>query len=238
MPPLFLPRFKALTFDCYGTLIDWERGILRALRRILKRHGVSASDREILGLYSRLEPEIERPPFKRYRKVLSEVVRGFGRTLGFKPTEAEVSSLARSVRDWPPFPDTVAALRALRRRYRLVIVSNVDKDLFQGSARRLRVPFDLVVTAQEARSYKPSLNNFRLALGRIHSTFGLGKAEVLHVAQSLHHDHVPAKRLGLKTVWVNRRKGKEGSGATPPSRARPDLEVPDLITLAKKAGLA
>src|SRR5262249_28235782 len=123
--------------------------------------------------------------------------------------------------------------QALQRKYKLAILSNVDDDLFTYSARRLGVIFDFIITAQQARSYKPSLNNFHLAFQRI----GLPPTRILHVAQSLFHDHVPAKSLGMSTVWVNRRQGQPGAGATPPAQAQPDLEVPDLQTLARTIGL-
>ena len=134
----------------------------------------------------------------------------------------------------PPFADTQPALKAFERRFRLAIISNTDDDLFARTNQQLDVAFDWIVTAQQVKSYKPSLNNFRQALARI----GLPTEQVLHVAQSLFHDHVPAKQLGLETVWVNRRHGKAGSGATPIADARPDLEVPDLATLVTLSGAA
>jgi 2-haloacid dehalogenase len=137
------------------------------------------------------------------------------------------------VQAWPAFPDSSPALQALQEKYKLAIISNIDDDLFTFSARKLQVQFDWVITAQQARSYKPSLQNFHLAFERI----GLPRTKMLHVAQSLFHDIVPAKALGLSTVWVNRRHNKAGFGATPPAQARPDLEVPDLQTLAEKMAL-
>ncbi len=223
-------RFSVLTFDCYGTLIDWESGILAALKPVLVAHDRrTLSDDEILGMFAELEERAEAGPYKNYREVLEEVVRAAGERLRFRPTDRDVRSLRESLQDWPPFPDTVAALRALKARYQLAIISNTDDDLFAATARRLEVPFDHVITAQQARSYKPALNNFRLAMERI----GEPAAKILHVAQSLYHDIAPAKSMGLTTVWVNRRSGKPGSGATPPASATPDLEVPDLKTLAE-----
>ena len=211
-------RYSHLTFDCYGTLIDWERGILAALRPILERHG-------------ELEAAAEGGPYQPYRAVLAAVVDGLGARLGFAPSPEERAAFAASVGDWPPFPDTVAALQALARRFRLVILSNVDDDLFAGSARQLGVDFAAVVTAQQVGSYKPDRRNFRFALARL----GVPDEQVLHVAQSLFHDIVPAKELGLATVWVNRRHDRPGWGATPSATAQPDLEVPDLRTLARLA---
>ena len=196
-------RFEVLTFDCYGTLIDWEAGILGALRPVLERHGITLADRELLERYARLEAEIEAGPFQRYARVQRAVVEGLGRSLGFSPNADEAACLARSLGDWPPFPDTVAALRNLGRRYRLGILSNVDRDLFAGSAERLEVRFDFVVTAEEVGAYKPSPLNFRQMLAQA----GADPERVLHAAQSLYHDIAPAKELGLATVWVSRRSG-------------------------------
>lgn len=220
-------RFEALTFDCYGTLIDWETGILGALRRLVRE-----ADPKILESFAELEAQAERGPFVPYRKVLNRVVHGFGKKFGFRPSPEQADSLADSIRFWRPFPDTVPALRRLKKRFKLGVISNVDDDLFAASADRLKVPFDWVVTAGQARSYKPDPRNFRLALRRL----GLPKNRVLHVAQSLFHDVKPARALGLAVVWVNRRKGRPGFGATVPASARPDLEVPDLKTLAGLAG--
>lgn len=155
-------------------------------------------------------------------------MRGMGRTFAFEPTSTELTSLATSVADWPAFADSSAALRALNKRFRLGIISNIDDDLFAASNRHLGVTFDWVITAQQVHSYKPSTHNFDVALARI----GVPRDRLVHVAQSLFHDHVPAKSMGLQTVWVNRRHAAPGTGATPPATAVPDLEVPDLQTLA------
>jgi 2-haloacid dehalogenase len=224
-------RFTYLTFDCYGTLIDWERGILAALRPVLDRHGIAIADDAALELYGELESAAERGPYRAYRDLLATVMDGFGERLGFVPSADERGALAMSVGDWPPFPDTVEALRALTDRFRLVILSNIDDDLFALSARHLGVAFAAVVTAQQVGSYKPDPRNFRTLLARLGTT----PDRVLHVAQSLFHDIAPANALGLTTVWVNRRHDRPGSGATPPATARPDLEVPDLRTLARLA---
>jgi 2-haloacid dehalogenase len=229
--PVDFARKDVLTFDCYGTLIDWESGILAALQPLLRAHQTHVPDDAVLEAYAELESAIEAGPYKPYTEVLADVVRGFGRRFGFEPNAAEERALAASVGDWPAFADSPAALAALKRRFKLAIISNIDDALIAASQRRLGVDFDWIITAQQARSYKPSLNNFHLALARI----GLPKDQLLHVAQSLFHDHVPAKALGLQTVWVNRRGRAAGSGATPPAAAQPDLEVPDLQTLAELA---
>jgi 2-haloacid dehalogenase len=231
-------RFEALTFDCYGTLVDWERGILEALGPMLRAHGAPGapaapgaeeSDDTLLERFGRLEAAAERGPFRSYRDVLREVARGFGHAGGFEPTSGEVEAFAGSVGRWPPFPDTVAALASLGRRYRLAIVSNVDDDLFAETARALGVSFAEVVTAQQVHAYKPARAHFDEVLRRL----DLPRERVLHAAQSLYHDVAPARALGFTCVWVDRRAGRPGSGATAPAEAAPDLIVPDLATLAE-----
>ncbi|HVP42681.1 MAG TPA: haloacid dehalogenase type II [Terriglobales bacterium] len=226
-----LSRFKLLSFDCYGTLIDWEAGILGALRPLLKQPGKELSDSEVLALYAELEAQEEAGEYKPYRKVLGKVVQRLGRRLGFSPSAADVGSLAESVAGWLPFPDTVDALQRLKKRYRLVILSNIDDDLFAATARHLHVPFDFVITAQQCRSYKPSLNNFRTMLERA----GVGADAILHCAESRFHDVAPARQLGIATVWVNRHANRPGASASGQGTARPDLEVPDLKRLADLA---
>jgi 2-haloacid dehalogenase len=222
----YFDRFEALTFDCYGTLIDWESGLVAALQSILKSHGHSLNDRQILDIYGELEPKAQYP-YRRYRQVLAQVVRGFGDRLGFPVANVEAESLAESLKDWRPFPDTRAALGMLRTRYKLAIISNTDDDLFAATARHLGVKFDEVITAEQAKAYKPSTAPFLLALERL----GLPPERVLHCGQSIYHDVLPAKSLKLATVLVYRR----GFGATRPTEGKPDLEVPDLETLASLA---
>lgn len=224
-------RFRLLTFDCYGTLIDWETGIFGALRPILAAHGKSLGDAQLLELYSDLEMQAEQGDFCPYREILQTVVRGFGERLGFKPSEAEIRSLPESLPAWPAFPDTAAALGRLKTRYQLAITSNVDDDLFAWTAPKLGVPFDFVITAQQARAYKPSLRVFELAQART----GVSRDQWLHVGQSVFHDVVPAKSLGISTVWVNRASPRAGAGAAKAAVGQPDLEVPDLKTLAEIA---
>jgi 2-haloacid dehalogenase len=225
--------FEWLTFDCYGTLIDWEAGIISVLAPLLATHKICLDDQKLLELYSQIEAELESDAreYICYRDVLSQVVVGLGERLGFIANRTDVQSLPGSVSLWKPFPDTVAALSRFKQRYKLGIISNTDDDLFAASAQHLKVPFDEIVTAQQARSYKPALNNFQFAIQRI----GVPKSKVLHVAQSIYHDVVPARTLGLASVWVNRRKGMSGPGATKAAVGRPDLEVEDLKTLAEMA---
>ncbi len=225
--------FGVLSFDCYGTLIDWETGILESLRPIFAAHQTELIPDKTLESYGELESAAEHGEYREYKTVLRLVLEGVGARFGFVPTAEELQRFSTSVKDWPAFPDSPPALQALHRKYRLAIISNIDDDLFAFSAERLQTKFDWIITAQQARSYKPSLNNFRLAFDRI----GVPRQRILHVAQSLFHDIAPANVLGLSTVWVNRRHDKEGCGATPVAHAHPDLEVPDLRTLAAKIGL-
>jgi 2-haloacid dehalogenase len=224
-------RFKLLSFDCYGTMIDWETGIFSALRPILAAHGQKIPDSTLLELYSELEAEAEKGEFLRYRHVLQSVVRGFGRRLGFSPTDAEVRSLPESLANWQPFADTVEALRKLKAHYQLAVISNVDDDLFATTAPKLGVAFDAVITAQQASCYKPCMKMFELAEERT----GVSREHWLHVGQSIYHDMIPAQSLGIATVWVNRPSPRPGAGAAKTAAGKPDLEVPNLQALAKLA---
>lgn len=229
--PLDFDRFEVLTFDCYGTLIDWEAGLLAAFRPVLERTGVVVDDEDLLERYAGHEAAIEAGPYLRYREVLAEGLRRTCRELGVEPTDEEAAAFGGSVVDWPAFPDSPDALARLGLGYKLAVITNCDDDLFAASNRRLGVEFDWIVTAQQAKSYKPNLWNFHGAFQRMQ----IPPHRILHVAQSLFHDHVPAKQLGLSTVWINRRHGKEGSGATPPAFAAPDAEFPDMASFAAAA---
>lgn len=224
-------RFTAISFDCYGTLIEWEAGILPTLRGVLDRHGKTLPDATILELYGEFEAEAESGTYQNYRDVLQSVVRAFAMRVGFTPTSVDITSLSESVPSWPPFADTLAALRQLKSRYRLAVISNIDNALFAETRKHLGVQLDAVITAEQARSYKPSLNNFKLAL----SALSLGSESLLHVGQSIFHDVLPAQALGISTVWVNRKSARPGVGAVRPAAGRPDLEVPDLASLASLA---
>jgi 2-haloacid dehalogenase len=224
---LDLSRFKVLTFDCYGTLIDWETGIFSALRPVLAAHDKLITDSALLEMYSTLEAEAEQGEFQPYREVLQSVVRRFGQRLGFTPTTAETRSLPESLANWRPFPDTVPALLELKKRYQLAVISNVDDDLFAATAPQLKVSLNHVITAGQARCYKPCLEIFKMSLSRV----GVAAGQVLHVAQSIYHDVIPAKSLGISTVWVNRPSPRPGAGASKAASANPDLEVADLASL-------
>jgi 2-haloacid dehalogenase len=223
--------FTTITFDCYGTLIDWEARILPALRGILAAHGQSLPDAAILELYGEFEAQAESGPYQTYRNVLESVIRQLGERCGFRPSNAELGSLHESIPAWPPFRDTVAALQKLQQRYRLGVISNIDDDLFAETRKHLGVEWAGVITAQQARSYKPSLNNFQLAL----RTLGVAPPRLLHAGQSVYHDVIPAQSLGINTVWVNRRSARPGVGAVRAASGQPDLEVSDVATLAALA---
>jgi 2-haloacid dehalogenase len=207
-----LSDFKALSFDCYGTLIDWEAGLSAALRPVAKRSGLS--EEALLGAYGPVEHEVEEAnPSLRYSELLQHVHARLCDQIGIERDPAEAAALGASVGDWPAFPDSAEALRYLKGHFKLIILSNVDGESFAGSNRRLGVAFDQVLTAEEIGSYKPSLRNFEYMLDRLGDE-GIGKDDLLHVAQSLFHDHAPANHLGIASAWIDRRHDKPGSGAT------------------------
>jgi 2-haloacid dehalogenase len=215
---LDLADFDVLTFDCYGTLIDWESGIVDALGRA----GVSGEPDALLEQFARHEADLEAGPYRRYREVLAEAARRMG------ASEDAAVTFGGSVADWPAFADSAAALARLKERFRLGVITNCDDDLFAASNAKLGVEFDWVVTAEQAGGYKPGLKGFELALERI----DVPRERILHVAQSLFHDHVPAKALGLTTVWIDRRHDRGGFGATPPAEATPDARFPSMAAFA------
>jgi 2-haloacid dehalogenase len=223
--------FDLITFDCYGTLINWETGIFSALKPILANHGKNISDSQLLELYGQFELEAEAGEYRNYREVLISVVKAFGKHLQFTPTVDELEALPDSVRKWRPWPDTVDALRRLSKRYRLAIISNIDDDLFATTRPHLAANFDSITTAQQARCYKPGRKIFEMALQRAKTT----PEKILHVGQSIYHDVLPAQSFGLATVWVNRPSPRTGIGAVVQADGKPDLEVRDLATLAEKA---
>jgi 2-haloacid dehalogenase len=229
--PIDYRHVDALTFDCYGTLIDWETGLSDAFRPVLAAHGVGMDPEDVLARFARHEATAEAGEYRRYTDVLAAGLRGVADELGFTPSTDEIATFSRSVEAWPAFADSVDALARLKRRFRLGVITNCDDDLFAASNRRLGVGFDWVVTAQQVGAYKPSEANFLVAFERL----GLPHDRIVHVAQSLFHDHVPAKRLGLTTVWIDRRHDRPGSGATPPAEASPDARYPDMASFADVA---
>ena len=224
------PQYEWISFDCYGTLIDWESGILGYIRPLLRAKGCNALDSQILNVYSELEPREQSGPYRTYREVLTSVMNGLAWEVNLELSAREASSLADSIAEWKPFADTVQGLRELKSQYKLAILSNIDDDLFAFTAKRLEVPFDLVVTAQQVGSYKPSRRNFEVLLERI----GVSRDKLLHAAESLYHDVAPARELGIATVWVNRRQGR-AAAASKLADVTPDAEVASVGELAEIA---
>jgi putative hydrolase of the HAD superfamily len=212
---LDLTAFKALSFDCYGTLIDWEAGIASVLAPWAREQGLDASDEDLVLAYADHEAAVEETmPSARYPDVLATAFRRTGETLGAPVGDEWARRLGASVPDWPAFPDSADALARLRRHYQLIILSNVHRAGFAGSNEQLRGDFAAIITAEDVGAYKPAENHFR-ALDAALPGLGVDRTELLHVAQSLFHDHVPAKREGLPSVWINRRHDRPGWGATP-----------------------
>ncbi len=223
-----LSDFKVLTFDCYGTLIDWETGIWDALQPLLVANGRDdVGRRQALEAFGALEhrQETERPGLL-YADILAEVHRGLALQFDLDSTAELDAAFANSLGHWPAFPDTAEALRFLATRYRLVILSNVSRAGFAASNRKLGVEFDAVYTAEDIGSYKPAPANFEYLLEHLGSDFGFGPADVLHTAQSLFHDHVPAKAIGLANAWIDRQRlSQKGEwGATAKVDEMPEID--------------
>ena len=211
-----LADFKVLSFDCYGTLIDWESGILTALRPLVRRSGQMLDGEAILAAFAREEvAQQAATPAMPYAALLSVVHARLARVWGTEDSAAENERFGASIGDWPAFPDTVAALRTLGQRHRLVILSNVDRDSFRATNARLGIAFDAIYTAQDIGSYKPDPRNFAYLVEQL-AADGFQKSDILHVAQSFFHDHAPANALGLASAWIDRRHGATGWGATTP----------------------
>jgi len=232
---LKLSDFKVLSFDCYGTLIDWESGILVALGPLIRRAGIALDNDAILAEFARQEADQQAAsPDMVYTEVLARVHARLARVWGAADDPAENHQFGASVRNWPAFPDTVAALRALGERYRLVILSNIDRHSFHATQPRLGVTFAAIYTAQDIGSYKPDPRNFVYLIERL-AEAGVQKSEILHVAQSLFHDHAPANAAGLASAWIDRRHNATGWGATspPPPGVRYDFRFASLAELAE-----
>jgi len=226
-----LTDFDTLMFDCYGTLIDWESGLLAGIRPWLARERIAKGDDAVLEAFGRIESDCEREtPAKPYPGILADTLVRLAARLGAHASAADAASFGSSVGDWPAFADSPEALAYLKRHYRLVILSNVDRASFARSRVRLGVEFEHVYTAEDIGSYKPDPRNFEHALAGL-ADAGVDRRRILHTAQSLFHDHVPAKRAGLATMWIDRRQGRPGAGATPPADAKPDWTVPSLAAM-------
>ncbi len=230
-----LRDFDALSFDCYGTLIDWETGILDAWRPWAAREGVEAADGAVLERFAANESRQQaETPGLPYPEVLARTFMAMGADFGRAPVEGDAVAFGRSVPDWPAFPDSTEALAYLGRHYDLIVLSNVDRESFAASADRLDTRFDAVFTAQDIGSYKPAPANFDALAAGLQAR-GIAKARVLHTAQSLFHDHAPAAAAGFATCWIDRRKGQAGWGATmpPPSEVQVDFHFGSMAELAE-----
>jgi len=220
-----LTDFKALTFDSYGTLIDWETGIVNGLQPLVAKAQIVASRDQLLEIFGQNESAQEdETPAMPYSQLLSVVYKKLARIWDVAVTDEDANIFGASVPDWPAFPDSVDALLYLKRHYKLIVLSNVDRISFRASNSRLQVAFDAVYTAQDIESYKPALRNFEYMLRRLRDDFGVEKSDILHAAQSLYHDHVPAKQLGLASEWIDRRHTEKGCGATKPPVGTPGYD--------------
>jgi 2-haloacid dehalogenase len=232
-----LNDFDALSFDCYGTLIDWEAGIAAVLRPWADRRGLALDDEALLTAYSAHEALAEAEhPTDLYPDIVARSMRHLGAEFGAEVTDEDAAALAGSVGDWPTFDDSHEALTRLGKRYELIILSNVDRASFARSNERLGVEFSGIVTAEDVGCYKPAQRNFD-ALHAERRRLGIADGKLLHVAQSLFHDHLPAKRAGLPTVWINRRQDRPGWGATPApiDPVQPDWEFPSMAAFTAAA---
>jgi 2-haloacid dehalogenase len=230
-------RFEAMSFDCYGTLIDWETGIANALRPWATRNGLALDDEALLAAFGRHETHVEdEMPGALYPIVLGETLRRVGADLGADVTAADAESFGGSVKDWPAFPDTADALQRLASRFKLIILSNIDRASFASSQPRLGVEFDSIITAEDVGSYKPRPAHFDRLFDEI-ERLAVARDRLVHVAESLFHDHQPAAALGLPSVWIHRRHGKGGTGATatPAEKVSPTWRFSSMAEFADAA---
>ncbi|MDX8480700.1 haloacid dehalogenase type II [Mesorhizobium sp. VK24D] len=230
-----LTDFKALTFDCYGTLIDWESGMIDGLKPLTGRAGRSLSRNEILEAHARHESSQQKwTPEKHYCDLLPIVYRRLAEEWNVAVTREECLAYGESVKDWPAFADSAKALQYLKKHYKLVILSNVDNKSFSFSSKKLGVDFDAIYTAEDIGSYKPSDRNFDYMLEKL-GTIGVEKRQILHTAESMFHDHVPANRFGLASCWIYRRHADQGFGATmhPGDMPKVDFRFDSMADLVK-----
>ncbi|SPJ90965.1 probable hydrolase (HAD superfamily) [Fusarium torulosum] len=214
-----LSDYSLLSFDVYGTLIDWETGVLNGLKPLLDINNANFSREHLLNVYHEAEAaQQDKTPNLKYSELLTTIHPQIAERLGLsKPTHQQDKAFGDSVASWPAFPDTVDALRRLGKHYKLVVLSNVDRESFSGSnsGPLQGVPFDLVITAQDVGSYKPSPRNFEYMLREVESKFGIPKEKVLQTAQSQYHDHQPAKKFGIKSSWIERPGALMGNRENP-----------------------
>jgi len=226
--------FDVLSFDCYGTLIDWETGIRKALADWRRRENIQVSDEGFIEAFGRYEwEEQEENPALLYPEILGRVLKRMAAGWGVYASPDDVKAFGRSVGAWPAFPDSPLALAYLKQHFKLVILSNVDRESFSYSNAKLGVEFDHIFTAQDIGSYKPDMENFQYLLSHLEDE-GYLSSRILHVAESLYHDHIPAKKLGLATCWIHRRHDKQGHGATraPDEKVQPDFRFDSLFEFA------
>ena len=232
---MLLTDFDVLTFDCYGTLIDWESGMVEALKSLTGRATRPLTRNQILEAHARHESSQQRyTPARRYRDLLAVVYKRLAEEWGVHASHEECVAYGRSVGNWPAFPDTPGALQYLKKHFKLVILSNVDNETFEASNRRLQVEFDAIYTAEDIGSYKPSLRNFHYMLEQLERR-GVPKDKILHTAESMFHDHKPANEIGLKSCWIYRRHAQQGFGATmnPGEMPQVDFKFTGMGELAK-----
>lgn len=230
-----LTDFKALTFDCYGTLIDWESGMIAGLDSLTARLPKVMTRDQVLQAHARHESAQQaRTPSKRYNVLLSVVYKRLAEEWGLQVTREECVAYGQSVQNWPAFSDTVEALRYLKNHYKLIILSNVDNDSFAASNKKLNVAFDAIYTAEDIGSYKPSDSNFDYMLEKLKAV-GIQQNQILHTAESIFHDHVPGKRHGLASCWIYRRHEQSGFGATmhPGDLPSVDFQFNSMAALAE-----
>lgn len=232
-----LSDFKVLTFDTYGTLIDWETGIYNGLAPLVEKAGLEDRTRDqILEIYAQHESaQQEETPAMVYMQLLSVVYKRLAKEWGVKVTEEEANIFGASVPDWPEFTDSPRALQYLKKHFKLVTLTNCDRLSYRGSNQRLRIEYDAIYTAQDIGSYKPSPRNFEYMLQRLKDDFGFEKGDILHTAQSLFHDHAPANQFGLASAWIDRRHADKGWGATMPPPGTPtfDFKFNSMIEMAQ-----
>jgi 2-haloacid dehalogenase len=232
---MLLTDFDALTFDCYGTLIDWESGMVEALKGLTGRATRPLTSDQVLEAHARHESSQQRyTPARRYRDLLAVVYKRLAEEWGVHATHEECVAYGRSVGNWPAFADTAGALQYLKKHFKLVILSNVDNETFEASNRRLQVEFDAIYTAEDIGSYKPALRNFHYMLEQLERR-GVRKDKILHTAESMFHDHKPANEIGLKSCWIYRRHAQQGFGATmnPGEMPQVDFRFTGMGELAK-----
>jgi len=220
---------KIITFDCYGTLVDWKKAVLDILGSVIRKYSLEVEPEELFRLFIEADRECIREGYRTYREILADLTGRIAKKLYINLHENDRDCLADGFNNWDVYTDTVSSLQDLKKHFKLCVISNIDNDLFAITAPKLGVELDYLVTAEQARTYKPSHNNFQLAM----ETFGLPARQVLHVAQSIYHDIVPARQLGIRNVWVNRYHDP-----LPEKESEiPDLLVPDLATLVKEMNL-